>query len=172
MREHPAGPDHHHDTEIVGNGFHHFIKIDARMSDGTGNGRMVMRMPSLPVLGAFVVGGVAVLSTLGGWLGSYVTGDRTATATVEQLKAKNDTQDLRIEAGIKHLEARVDNLKAVYDQRFETILHRMQEAQQSTATERSEVRQSLARIESDLSQLRTDNARIVERQGMQPARSR
>lgn len=140
------------------------------MSDGERNGRpMVMRMPSLPVLGAFIVGGVAVLSTLGGWLWSYITGDRTATATVEQLKAKNDLQDSSFTATAKQLETRIDNLKAVYDQRFDTILYRMQEAQQSTQAERIEQGRVLDAIRTDVGSLKTDVARIVERQGMQPA---
>lgn len=136
--------------------------------NGAGNGRMVMRVPSIPVVLSVATAVVAVLSMLGGWAGSYITSDRTATATVEQLKAKNDNQDLRIESAIKQVESRVDNLKAVYDQRFETILHRMQEASQTTQAERIEQRQMLAAIQADVGSLKTDVARIVERQGMQP----
>lgn len=132
---------------------------------------MVMRASPWVVLsGAAAV--VAVLGTLSGWAGSYLSGDRTATQTIEQLKAKNELQDARIDAATKHIEARVDNLKAVYDQRFEIILHRMQEAQQATQTERSEVRQILSTIQTDVARATTDIARIVERQGMQPQRSR
>lgn len=129
---------------------------------------MVMRVPSMPVVLSVATAVVAALSLLGGWAGSYINNDRTATATVEQLKAKNDNQDLRIESAIKQVESRVDNLKAVYDQRFETILHRMQEASQTTQAERIEQRQMLAAIQADVGSLKTDVARIVERQGMQP----
>lgn len=137
--------------------------------NGNGNGRMVMRAsPWIVLSGAAAV--VAVLGTLSGWAGSYLNSDRTATQTIEQLKAKNDTQDLRIESATKQLESRLDNLKAVYDQRFDTILYRMQEAQQGIQAERLEQRQVLDAIRSDVGSLKTDVARIVERQGMQPAR--